>query len=752
MTIHKLFSSRSRVSTGNTYVGEAGRLFYDEADGEIRLSDGVTPGGVAISVRADLITAQRLLPGADNNNVYGLGDETHRWWDLHIGDGGIYYNGFDTPQTVPYIPGALMTDLVPAYTTANLDLGSSTNRWGNVWVGPNSIHIQDQNTSADVEITVLDGTLYLNGAQNLAVGNLTIVDTTLTSATDNLDISIGATDDTGFFYVKRKAQFDNVTFSSTQAMVGMNASGAAEPATIFPDTVLQTTGRPNKNSRIVQRSYGSAGEVGGDNAYSVWASYSARGNIATPAAIKQNDILSRLSSNGYGTTTWGSGGTRIESVALENFTDSAKGSRINFWTTPVGSIVSQQVASITASGISANSITFTTDGSVQTSNAIPFSQKAIPGAAYVATLGIDGRLDSSQIPTSLSGATIFKGAWNANTNTPALSDSTPAGLQAGWQYIVSVGGTRDIGDGSETFAAGDIVIYDGTHWKRIAAASNLTYATATAGTHVLVNGNQGTQETGVLTFTTDATPNAGSGTIVSRDSNGNFQANIITAALSGQATSAITAATVTAGVQSAITAVGTLTSLAVTGNATAGNVTSTTGTITAATGQFTNINSSFQTVNANVGAFHTYANTSLNSLATGANANTAAYLTTATGNISAGNVTATNYTGKVTHSIRNAGVVTGTTLTLNVTTDDIVRCTFTDAFTVAFSNIVAGRVITLIATNTSGADTDIITAGISTVNMQGDSTLTVTQQTTAVITYYSLDGDVANIYASAVYA
>jgi hypothetical protein len=127
-------------------------------------------------------------------------------------------------------------------------------------------------------------------------------------------------------------------------------------------------------------------------------------------------------------------------------------------------------------------------------------------------------------------------------------------------------------------------------------------------------------------------------------------------------------------------------------------------------------------------------------------------LISATGNITGGNVTATNYTGLVTHSIRNAGVVTGTTLTLNVTTDDIVKCTFSDAFTVAFSNIIAGRTITLLATNTSAGDTDIITAGISAVNMQGDSTLTVTQQTTAVVTYYSLDGDVGNIYASAVYA
>jgi hypothetical protein len=131
---------------------------------------------------------------------------------------------------------------------------------------------------------------------------------------------------------------------------------------------------------------------------------------------------------------------------------------------------------------------------------------------------------------------------------------------------------------------------------------------------------------------------------------------------------------------------------------------------------------------------------------------TASTTINAIGNITGGNVSATNYTGLVTHSIRNAGDVTGTTLTLNVTTDDIVKCIFTNNFTVGFSNIIAGRTITLIATNTSAADTDIITAGISSVNMQGDSTLTVTQQTTAVITYYSLDGDVGNIYASAVFA
>ena len=544
MTTQRIFASRTQKSA-STYIGNPGSIFYNETDGELRLSDGVTPGGVAISVRADLITAQRLLPGADNNIAYGLGDETHRWYDLHIGDGGIHFDSdtYPTAQTVPYIPGAVTSSIVPSPTDNSLNLGSSTHRWGNVWVGPNSIHLQDQNTLADVEITAVNGTLYLNGAQNLRVGNLVIVDTTLTSATNNLDISIGNPGDTGFFYVKRKAQFDNVSFSSTEPMVSFNASGGAEPATLFPDTIMQTVGRPNKNSRIVQRSYGASGTVGGDNAYSVWASYVARGTVAAPEATKANDILARISANGYGTTSWGSGGARVEFVALENFTDTAKGSKINFWTVPEGQTASQNVASINSVGVVAAGIEFSATGRIQTDAGIPITAKAVSSATYVATLGVDGKLDSTQIPASLTGAIVFKGVWNATTNTPALSDSLPAGLQTGWEYIVEVGGTRDIGDGSKTFLAGDFVIYDGTHWKQVPSGN--AFISLTSGGHITVN-----QSTGAMVLGSDATPNATTATIVSRDASGNFSANVITANLTGVVTGSVSgnAGSVTNGV------------------------------------------------------------------------------------------------------------------------------------------------------------------------------------------------------------
>ena len=556
MSIKKIWGSRSLLANANTYIGESGSMFYDETDGELRLSDGATPGGLPITIRANVITSASLLPNQDNDPLYGLGDETHRWHHVHLGDGGTYYDGFSTAQTVPYLPGALNYNLVPVSTAANLSLGNSTSRWGDIWVGKASIHMLDETLGTDVALTVDNATMYLNGVQSLTVGNLTIVDTTLTSKTPNLNINIGDANDTGTFYVKRKAQFDNTTFSSTEAMVSFNASGGADPATIFPDTVLQTVSRPNKNSRIIQRAYGSSGTVGGDNSYAVWGSYAARGNTATPAPLKANDILLRLSANGYGDTTWGSGGARVEFVALENFSDTAKGTKINFWTTPAGQLTSQNVASINSVGLVTAGVEFSTDSTVQTTAGIPLTQRGAGNG--VATLGVDGRLTSAQIPTSLLGGVQYVGSWTPATNTPALSNGTGTN---GQEYSIAATGYANLGvaTGNIQYIAGGYVIYGGNVWNYTPAASNFTALYPS--THLSVN-----SPTGNILISTDATPTSVAGTIVSRDGSGNFGANTITATLVGAATSAGTAGTVTSGVQTAITQVGTLTSLTVSGN------------------------------------------------------------------------------------------------------------------------------------------------------------------------------------------
>jgi len=750
MSIKKIWGTRTGADA-TTYVGTDGSLFYDENDGELRLSDGVTPGGVAISVRADLIVAQRLTPAEDNDNAYGLGDETHRWWDLHIGDGGIHYNGFSgRPQIVPYIPGSQLEDIVPE-TDNDISLGATDKRFANIYLGYQGLFLADETTDENINITVDQGTLYIDGAENLRLGNLAIRDTTLTSANSTLDISIGDAGDTGFFYVNRKAQIDNTTFSSTQAMLGINASGVAEPATIFPDTLVQAVGRPNKNSRIVQRSYGSTGTVGGDNSYAVWASYAARGSVASPAALKANDILMRLSGNGYGISTWGSGGARIEYVATENFTDSAKGTKINFWTTPTGQIASQTVASINSVGIVTAGVEFG-DETVQTTAGIPLTQKG--ASSGVATLGIDGKLTAGQIPASLTGAVVFKGVWNANTNTPTLSASLPVGLQAGWEYIVEVGGTRDIGDGSKVFVSGDFVIYDGTHWKQVPSGNLFTSLTGGGGITV-------SQSTGAITLGSTATPLSNVSTIVSRDSSGNFAANIITANLTGNVTGSVSgnAGSVTNGVYTngsygnpswitslAASKVG-LGNVENTALSTSTHFIGTTSIIynrASASQSLTGV--SIDGSAGSVGA----ANITGTTLAS--NVVTSSLTTVGTlGSLTVTNlVTAKNYSGQV----RNLGTITpgaGTEITIDFATDHMVRFSYTaEPVQVAFTNYSAGKTVTLIAVNTNAANRQL-EIGIAAANAQGASTLDVNGNTTAIVTYYCTGTLVGDVFASTVY-
>ncbi|CAB4167425.1 hypothetical protein UFOVP1666_63 [uncultured Caudovirales phage] len=90
---------------------------------------------------------------------------------------------------------------------------------------------------------------------------------------------------------------------------------------------------------------------------------------------------------------------------------------------------------------------------------------------------------------ALTSATQFKGNWDASTNTPTLSSILPAGTSAGWEYIVSVGATRDIGNGSTVWSVGDFVIYDGAKWVRIPSSSNVVSFNTRQGAITLTSGD-----------------------------------------------------------------------------------------------------------------------------------------------------------------------------------------------------------------------------------------------------------------------
>ena len=63
----------------------------------------------------------------------------------------------------------------------------------------------------------------------------------------------------------------------------------------------------------------------------------------------------------------------------------------------------------------------------------------------------------------LIGGSIYKGTWNASTNTPTLASGVGS---KGDYYIVSVSGTTTI-DGISDWNVGDWIIYDGTAWQQV---------------------------------------------------------------------------------------------------------------------------------------------------------------------------------------------------------------------------------------------------------------------------------------------
>jgi len=205
MAIQKLFTSRVRNTLGTTFVGERGRLFYDELTGSLRLSDGVTPGGNPIHIHAaNAIYDHSIIPAADN--TYDLGSELLRWRSVHIGPGSLYL-----------------------YDIAN---------------------------EITAELTIDNGVLKVNGTNQLQVGQLKFINNTIQSETPLVDITIGYdTDTANLIFNRNTSMATDKTISwgtltgdyETEKFfsIGLDASGGIESA--GPSSYLKTEGQLDFN-------------------------------------------------------------------------------------------------------------------------------------------------------------------------------------------------------------------------------------------------------------------------------------------------------------------------------------------------------------------------------------------------------------------------------------------------------------------------------------------------------------------------
>ena len=174
------------------------------------------------------------------------------------------------------------------------------------------------------------GNLIANGTSTL-VGNVTMDANTYM---------------TGAVTVNSTMVLANSNFSATEAAFRITAAGSSQIPT-QSGTLMQLTSKANTPARVLIDSFGTS-----NAAYSIIAGRSARGTVNAPTPTQNNDILLRIAGNSYGTTGYAPfGAARIDFVATENQTDTARGSRILFYNTPNGSNAVNQIASFNADSV-----------------------------------------------------------------------------------------------------------------------------------------------------------------------------------------------------------------------------------------------------------------------------------------------------------------------------------------------------------------------------------------------------------------
>ena len=191
------------------------------------------------------------------------------------------------------------------------------------------------------------------------------------SVTGDLSLLNGSLSSAGNMTVNGTMVLANSNFSSTESALTIKATATTQTPS-NPGYMLHISGKANTPSRIVFDSFSTDG-----SAYGLVAGRTARGTVTSPTATQNNDVLMRMTGNGWGTTGFAPlGVARIDIVATENYTDSARGSKIVMYNIATGTNTVQQIASFNADSIEFTGTVAPEKGFIYTPTVLPGSQTA----------------------------------------------------------------------------------------------------------------------------------------------------------------------------------------------------------------------------------------------------------------------------------------------------------------------------------------------------------------------------------------
>jgi hypothetical protein len=210
-----------------------------------------------------------------------------------------------------------------------------------------------------------------------------------------------------------------------------NADGSFSTPTLT-GVMFQQTGQPGAVSRLYND---------GNANYSLFVGRRYNGSSASPTQVLAGQVIVRYGANGYATGSGFStfGQARMEIAAAENFTSSAQGTTINFYTTPAGTTTLQTVLQLNGSQINTlGDILPITDNTFSLGSAAKRFKNVYVGPG---TLYLTDTVLNTLVGVTVSNS-VFQLSGIAQAQLPTLLASTITGL--------STSGTLQIGQNGDT--------------------------------------------------------------------------------------------------------------------------------------------------------------------------------------------------------------------------------------------------------------------------------------------------------------
>ena len=362
MSIRKLRSGRVQGVTAGQYVGVHGSIFWNENTGELRLSDGDTPGGLRVG-----------FPIASSTELGGI----------KLGP-GIVLN-----QNNQIIIDSTGLDFSFG------DLASTTGTY------------TDENDYAILQTINLNEDLVLasNGTGGIHIVGEFRINKTNGDLTDTLEA-------VPVFEVKADGQVKILvpvvdSVSGAVSIVGSTTGEFVSP--VNTGVMLHVTGNyavPGVPSRIYNDS---------QNAFAAFVARRYNGTVAAPTQVLADEEIMRISGTAHnGTTIPGTGNQRIVYRALGNQTLTNQGGSMELWATPLNTTTIAKIATVSSTGITLES------GKVLTGNVTGKADTA--GNADTVTNGVytNGSYANPAWITSLAASKVGLGS----VENTALSTST----------------------------------------------------------------------------------------------------------------------------------------------------------------------------------------------------------------------------------------------------------------------------------------------------------------------------------------